>query len=914
MKRQEIAALLDEPACGHNHQGHGGCARPQPGAAAGGCAFDGAQIALLPIADVAHIVHGPIGCAGVSWDGRGSRTTGRALYRLGMTTDLSEQEVIMGHGEARLRAAIGQAIRDQRPAAVFVYNTCVTALIGDDLATVCREEAERWGVPVVPVDGAGFYGSKNLGNRIAGETMLTHVVGTREPAPIPAAAKREGITVHDINLVGEFNIAGEMWAVLPLLDELGLRVVGSLSGNARFRDVQTLHRAEVTMMVCAKSMVNVARTLEERYGIPWFEGSFYGRRDIAQTLRDFARILDDPALTERTEALIAREERRLEAALAPWRPRLTGKRAVLYTGGVKSWSVVSALQDLGMEVVACGTKKSTESDKARIRELMGDDAILMENGDPRTLLETLHAQGGDLLIAGGRNMFTALKARLPFLDINQEREVAYAGYDGMVALAHELVRTLESPIWESLRRPAPWVAPPARPAAPAARARIRRAARPLVVAPLKLSPTLGAILAFLGIAEAIPMVHGSQGCSAFAKVFLVRHFREPIPLQTTAMDQVSTVMGPLDNVVQGVVTLCERYRPRLIGIPTTGLSEVQGSDVAMAVREVRRTHPELDDVAVVGAATPDFAGGLERGYAAAVHALLDALVPESSSAVGHRPRQVNLLAGPSLTPGDVEEIKTMVEAFGLVPVAVPDLADSLDGHLGDEEFTAGTGGGTPVERFTTLAQAAATVVVGSSLYPAADLLRARTGVADYRFDHLLGLDAVDRLTMVLREIASGEVPAAVARQRRQLADAMLDAHFFLGQRRLAIAAEPELLHAFSHLAASMGATVVAAVSPTDAPVLARVAAEEVAIGDLAELEQRARAGGADLLLSNSHAAVVAARLCIPLLRIGYPQHDRLGGYRRTWVGYRGSRRTLFDLANLLPHRELPPYRSIYAGD
>ena len=372
MKTSEIALLLNEPACAHNDKEKSGCARPRPGAQAGGCTFDGAQIALLPITDVAHIIHGPIACAGDSWDNRGTRTTGPALYRIGMTTDLTEQDVIMGRGEKRLFHAIKQAIDSHAPAAIFVYATCVTAMIGDDLEAVCKAAAEHWGVPVVPVDCAGFYGNKSLGNRIAGEAMLKYVIGTREPDPVPESARRPGLRAHDVTLIGEYNIAGEFWQVAPLFDELGLRIIASLSGDARYRDIQTMHRAEASMVVCAKALLNVARKVEKGWGVPFFEGSFYGIADTSQAFRDFARLIGDADLVTRTETMIEREEAKINAVLDPWRARLKGKRALLYTGGVKSWSMISALQDLGMDVVATGTRKSTGEDKARIRELMGE--------------------------------------------------------------------------------------------------------------------------------------------------------------------------------------------------------------------------------------------------------------------------------------------------------------------------------------------------------------------------------------------------------------------------------------------------------------------------------------------------------------------------------------------------------------
>ncbi len=456
MNAKDIAELLNEPACSHNAKSKSGCAKTSPGATAGGCAFDGAQITLLPIADVAHIVHGSIACAGSSWDNRGTRSSGSKLYKTGMTTDLTEQDIIMGRGEKRLFHSIKQAVEDYKPAAVFVYNTCIPALIGDDIDAVCRSAEERWGTPVVPVDAAGFYGTKNLGNRIAGESMMKYVIGTREPDPVHQASIRKNIKVHSVNLIGEYNIAGELWHVLPLLDELGLRVLCTLSGDARFREVQTMHRAEVNMMVCSKAMINVARKLKNKFGTVWFEGSFYGISDVSQALRNFARLIKDDDLIDRTEILIEREEKNISIALEPWRKHLRGKRVLLYTGGVKSWSVVSALQNLGMIVVATGTKKSTEEDKARIRDLMGKDAVMIEDGNPRALIDIVREQNVDILIAGGRNMYTALKARIPFLDINQERDFGYEGYVGMIELARQLTLTIESPVWKKVRQPCPW--------------------------------------------------------------------------------------------------------------------------------------------------------------------------------------------------------------------------------------------------------------------------------------------------------------------------------------------------------------------------------------------------------------------------------------------------------------------------
>ncbi|MGD8909574.1 MAG: nitrogenase iron-molybdenum cofactor biosynthesis protein NifN [Chromatiales bacterium] len=440
----------------------------------------------------------------------------------------------------------------------------------------------------------------------------------------------------------------------------------------------------------------------------------------------------------------------------------------------------------------------------------------------------------------------------------------------------------------------------------------------LSVSPLKVSQTIGAALAFLGFHRAMPMLHGSQGCTAFGKVFFVRHFREPIPLQTTAMDQITTVMGSEESVVQGLKTIAEKNQPALLGVPTTGLSETQGSDVRMAVNQFRNQYPQFDAIPVVPVMTPDYSGCLETGFAKAVEAIITTLVPAAGDAgtqPGRRRHQVNVLVGSFLTPGDIEELKEIIECFGLRPVVIPDLSDSLDGHLGEDDFSPLTIGGSQVSELLTLGDAAATLVIGASMQKAADELHRLTGVPDYRFDHLMGLETVDAFIHTLHQISGEPVPARLDRQRAQLQDAMLDGHFMLGMARFALAGDPDLLIGFSQMLAGVGAQTVAAVSPVNVPALQQAASDQVKIGDLEDLEQLAKANGAEVLITNSHGVESAKRLGIPLLRAGFPQYDLLGGYQKTWVGYRGTRQTLFDLANILltlEKGEIHPYRSIYA--
>ncbi|MDY6991518.1 MAG: nitrogenase iron-molybdenum cofactor biosynthesis protein NifN [Pseudomonadota bacterium] len=436
--------------------------------------------------------------------------------------------------------------------------------------------------------------------------------------------------------------------------------------------------------------------------------------------------------------------------------------------------------------------------------------------------------------------------------------------------------------------------------------------KPLSVKPLKSSQPLGASLAFLGINNTIPLLHGSQGCTAFGKIFLIQHFREPIPLQTTAMDQVTTIMGADDNVIEGLKTLADKAQPDLVGVITTGLSETQGSDIKRVVKAFYAAHPECAAMKVVAVNTPDFNGCLESGFALAATAMINELVPAEQAST--QPRQVNVLVGSFLTPGDIETLKEVIESFGLRPLVFPDIADALDGHVTERNFTPTSIGGLSVTEIPQLARSVATLVIGASMFTVADTLKDRTGISDYRFETLMGLEAFDQFLLTLQSISGQPVPARFERQRSQLQDAMLDTHFMLGQARFAIAADPDILYALSQFVKSMGGEIVTAVAPIYTELLTQIPTNEVKIGDLEDFEQRASAQKAQIVLSNAHAVDSAKRLGIPLLRVGFPQFDWVGGYQRTWIGYRGSRQVLFDLANLLlsQHQGIQPYRSQYA--
>jgi nitrogenase molybdenum-iron protein NifN len=255
-----------------------------------------------------------------------------------------------------------------------------------------------------------------------------------------------------------------------------------------------------------------------------------------------------------------------------------------------------------------------------------------------------------------------------------------------------------------------------------------------------------------------------------------------------------------------------------------------------------------------------------------------------------------VLPGCHLTVADIEELREILESFGLDPVFVPDLSGSLDGHV-PEDFSPTTIGGTRREAIAALGSAGLVLAVGEQMRTAAEWLGQHIDAPVQLFDRLLGLGATDQLMAFLADHSGRPVPAKYRRQRSQLVDAMLDGHFYTGGCKVAIGAEPDLLHGVGQFLAELGCELAAAVTTTESPVLEHLPVEEVLIGDLEDLE--ARAAGCDLLITHAHGRQMAERLDIPFLRMGLPIFDRLGAAHRLALGYRGSRDFIFEVANAL---------------
>jgi len=406
------------------------------------CVFCGSRVVLYPIADAVHLVHGPIGCAAYTWDIRGSLSSGPELHRMSFCTDLQEKDVIFG-GAKKLYKALIELIDHYQPKAAFIYSTCIVGVIGDDVEAVCRKVSTEKGIPVLPVHSEGFKGTKKDGYRAACEALGT-LVGTGPTA---------GIGKHSINILGDFNLAGETWMIRNYYERIGVEVVATITGDGRIDDIRRAHGASLNVVQCAGSMVHLAKTMEEKYGIPYRRVSYFGIEDMAKSLYDVAEFFGDDEIVGRSRELVRNEVAAIMPELRRYREALEGRRAAVYTGGAfKAFSLVRSLRTLGMKTVLVGSQTGNQEDYQLLRDLCDEGTILVDDTNPLELSRFVQEKQVDLFIGGVKERPIAFKLGIGFCDHNHERKEALAGFEGMVNFAREVYCSVKSPVWKLVPR------------------------------------------------------------------------------------------------------------------------------------------------------------------------------------------------------------------------------------------------------------------------------------------------------------------------------------------------------------------------------------------------------------------------------------------------------------------------------
>jgi nitrogenase molybdenum-cofactor synthesis protein NifE len=404
------------------------------------CVFCGSRVVLYPIADALHLIHGPVGCAAYTWDIRGALSSGPQLHRLSFTTDLNEKDVVFG-GEKKLYSALIELIDKHSPNAAFVYSTCIIGVIGDDTESVCRRVSEEKKIPVLPVEAPGFRGSKKDGYKIACEALYK-LVGTLNTA-VPKIS---------INILGDFNLAGELWLLLNYYKKMGIYVHATITGDGRVDRIRSAHKASLNVVQCSGSMMHLAKKMKEEYGIPFMKVSYFGIEDMSDALYEVAKFFGDDYLMIKAKELVKEELNRIVPLVKGYRSKLEGKKAVIYVGGsFKAISLIKALRLLGVKTVVVGSQTGTNDEYEIIKELCDEGTIIVDDSNPVELASFVKEKGADIFIGGVKERPIAYKMGLGFCDHNHERKEALAGYEGMLNFAEEIYATASSPVWQFTR-------------------------------------------------------------------------------------------------------------------------------------------------------------------------------------------------------------------------------------------------------------------------------------------------------------------------------------------------------------------------------------------------------------------------------------------------------------------------------
>jgi nitrogenase molybdenum-iron protein NifN len=439
------------------------------------------------------------------------------------------------------------------------------------------------------------------------------------------------------------------------------------------------------------------------------------------------------------------------------------------------------------------------------------------------------------------------------------------------------------------------VTPPSADEVPAAKS---ASARPNYVSTTnacKLCTPLGASMAFRGVEGAIPFLHGSQGCATYMRRYIISHFREPVDIASSALGEKNAIYGGGPNLKKGCLNVMKKYEPKLIGVATTCLTETIGDDVPMILSEFFREFGDLDLPEIVRVSTPSYNGTHTDGWHGAVRSLVEQLCTDQVPETG----RVNILPN-MVSCEDIRHLKDVCRDFGVHATILPDISETLDGPA-LEDYVKIPSGGTPIQEIKEMSGALGTIEFGRCLpdKTGGTSLETAFGVKNHRIGLPMGLRESDRFFETLESLTGTPMPRRYELERGRLVDAFVDGHKYVFGKRAVVYGEEDLVVGLCALLAEIGVDVVLAgtgsrrkgVEKAVAAVTDGVArmAPQVREGvDFHDISEEAADLKPDLLIGHSKGYTYARAWNVPLVRVGFPIHDRFGGQRVLHLGYKGT--------------------------
>ena len=469
-----------------------------------GCTYAGCKgVVLGPTRDIVNITHGPIGCGFYSWLTRRNQTkpeteTSANFMTYAFSTDMQDSNIVFG-GEQKLRQAIREAYELFKPFAISVFSTCPVGLIGDDIHAVCREMKAELGINVFGFSCEGYKGvSQSAGHHIANNRVFTDVVGRK--------TDKGRLGKYQINMMGEYNIGGDAFVIEEYFKEMGATLLATFSGNSTIESYEYAQDADVNMVMCHRSINYIAEMMEKKYGIPWFKVNFIGANSTAKSLRKLAEYFGDKEMIEKTELLIEREMAKVKEVADRVRPKVEGKKAMMFVGGSRAHHYQELFNELGIETLSAGYEFGhrddyegrrviptikVDADSRNIEELtvnksetafkpelqekkkeleekgfkfeaydgmmteMKRNSLVIDDINHWETEKLIEIMKPDLFCAGIKEKYVIQKYGIPMKQLHSyDYGGPYAGFEGAINFYLEMERMLASSIWKMID--APW--------------------------------------------------------------------------------------------------------------------------------------------------------------------------------------------------------------------------------------------------------------------------------------------------------------------------------------------------------------------------------------------------------------------------------------------------------------------------
>ena len=415
----------------------------------------------------------------------------------------------------------------------------------------------------------------------------------------------------------------------------------------------------------------------------------------------------------------------------------------------------------------------------------------------------------------------------------------------------------------------------------------------------KLCTPLGACLAFKGIENTIPLLHGSQGCATYIRRYMISHYKEPMDIASSSFTESTAIFGGKDNLFTGIKNVARQYNPDVIGIATTCLSETIGDDVKLYIKEFQKENNLPGMPKLVAVSTPSYNGTHVSGYFDTLREIADALAEG-----GEQSKHINIIPN-MVSPEDIRHLREILNDFKLPHVLLPDYSETIDG-TNWEEYQQIPEGGTPINDIEKMGNAAATIEFTSTFNPertAGHLLDKKFQVENHKMDMPVGIRLTDQFFNLLGKITNRSMPVKHQKERGRLLDAYVDAHKYVFGKKAIVYGDQDFIVSMVSFLSETGIIPVLCATGANTGVLnsrikevASDIADQIRViedSDFGDIESLAEILEPDLLIGNSKAYKISRKLNVPLIRIGFPIHDRFGGSRILHLGYRGTQQ-LFD--------------------